>query len=104
MYVYYYNAKAIYDATAFEYGFTTRNMYVGEVNFQNFSFRRSFTMYENNFRTPTNSLLRDQSISPDIIKSSLIQWNEVFYLHFVLFIKWSYLIICLFITCIKKLV
>lgn len=56
MYVYYYNTKAIYDATAFEYGFTTRIWDVGELNFQNFNFRRSFTMCENNSRTPTNSL------------------------------------------------
>lgn len=59
LYVYYYNAKAIYDATAFEYGFTNRNRDVGEFNFQHLSFRRSFTMYDNNFRTPTNSLLCD---------------------------------------------
>lgn len=59
MYVYYYNAKAIYDATAFEYGFTTRNRDVGELSFQNCNFRRSFTMYENSFRTPTNSFLCD---------------------------------------------
>lgn len=72
MYVYYYYAKAIYDATAIEYGFTTRNRDVGELDFHNFNFRRSFTMYENNFRTPTNSLLCDQSISPNIIKNSLV--------------------------------
>lgn len=42
--VYYYNAKAIYDATAFEYGFTTRNRDVGELNFQNFNFRRQFVV------------------------------------------------------------
>lgn len=29
MFVYCYNAIAIYDATAFEYGFTTRNRNVG---------------------------------------------------------------------------